>query len=140
MGELGEESIGRSVLEKDAEGRHRLAASRCPECGDVRTPRRDYCVNDGLPCERILLSGRGEIYEAVFVSVPPKGFDHRFWAGYIDLDEGARIFAQIACAEDEKPPSHGQRVEMTTLQIGVRAVLAPVFTRAPGQGERDAPG
>ena len=60
-----------------------------------------------------------------------EGFDTPFWAGYIDLDEGVRFFAQIACAEGEPRPQHGQRVQMNVEWIGSgdNQVLAPVFAR-----------
>jgi len=132
MIEVGIESLGRSVLEPDGSGELRIAASRCPECGDVRFPRREFCVNDGLPNDPVQLAGTGVIYEAVFVGVPPGGFDEPFWAGYIDLDEGVRLFAQIARADGEDAPTHGQRVEMQLREIGVRPVLAPVFVNADG--------
>jgi uncharacterized OB-fold protein len=135
---LGEESIGQAVLAEDEGGTLRLVASRCPDCGDVRMPGREYCVDHGIACDRILLSGRGVIYEAVYVSVPPEGFDRQFWTGYIDLDEGPRVFAQIACADGATPPAHGQRVRMRVEEIGIRPILAPVFRRV--EGELDAQG
>jgi uncharacterized OB-fold protein len=135
---LGEQSIGRAVLAEDGGGALRLVASRCPRCGDVRVPDRRQCVNDGVACEQILLSGRGVIYEAVYVSLPPEGFDRQFWTGYIDLDEGPRFFAQIECADGEEPPRHGQRVYLRVDEIGVRPILAPVFIR--DGGEPDAQG
>ena len=69
--------------------------------------------------------------EAVHIGVPPQGFDTSFWAGYIDLDEGARFFAQIACADGEPRPQHGDRVQMNVEWIGSgdNQVLAPVFAR-----------
>jgi uncharacterized OB-fold protein len=135
---LGEGSIGRAVMADDGGGTLRLVASRCPRCGDVRVPSRQYCVDHGVACERILLSGHGVIYEAVHVSVPPKGFDQEFWAGYIDLDEGPRVFAQIACADGEQPPAHGERVHLRVDEIGIRPILAPMFIRR--EGEPDAQG
>lgn len=129
MSELGVASLGFSVLQRDPAGQHRLAGSRCPGCGDVRVPRREFCVNDGLVCEHTLLAGTGTIYEAVLVSVPPTGFDAPFWTGYIDLDEGPRVFAQLAYTDGQAPLCHGQRVAMGAEAIGTRAVLAPVFHR-----------
>lgn len=131
MTELGELSVGDSVLERDADSRYRLRASRCPRCADVRVPPRGLCPNDSEPCTQTSLNGAGTIYEAVKVAIPPQGFDTPFWAGYIDLDEGVRFFAQIACADGESPPRHGQRVQMNVQLIGNadRRVLAPVFAR-----------
>ena len=131
MTELGELSLGASLLERGPDSRYRLRGSRCPRCADVRVPARELCPNDSTDCTPIGLTGAGKIYEAVNILIPPQGFDNPFWAGYIDLDEGARLFAQIACAEGESPPRHGDRVQMNVEWIGTgdRRVLAPVFTR-----------
>jgi uncharacterized OB-fold protein len=131
MTELGELSLRASLLERGADSRYRLRASRCPSCGDVRVPPRPWCPKDSTACAPIGLTGAGTIYEAVRIVIPPQGFDTPFWAGYIDLDEGARFFAQIACAEGESPPRHGDRVQMNVEWIGSadHRVLAPVFAR-----------
>jgi uncharacterized OB-fold protein len=131
MTELGELSLGYSLLERGTEGGYRLRASRCPRCGDVRVPARELCPNDSTRCTPVGLTGAGTIYEAVNVVIPPQGFDTPFWAGYIDLDDGVRFFAQIACADGEPPPQHGQRVQMSVEWIGNAGnrVLAPVFAR-----------
>jgi uncharacterized OB-fold protein len=131
MTELGELSVGDSVLERGADSGYRLRASRCPRCGDVRVPPRELCPKDSTSCTPTGLTGAGTIYEAVHVVIPPQGFDTPFWAGYVDLDDGVRFFAQIACADGESPPRHGQRVQMSVQWIGnvERRVLAPVFAR-----------
>jgi uncharacterized OB-fold protein len=131
MTELGMFSLGYPLLECTADGEYRLRGTRCPRCDDVRIPPRKFCPNDSTPCLPTGLVGAGTIYEAVNIVIPPQGFDSPFWAGYIDLDEGVRFFAQIACAEGEEPPQHGQRVQMNVEWIGSgdRRVLAPVFVR-----------
>jgi uncharacterized OB-fold protein len=94
-------------------------------------PPRELCPNDATQCTPTGLTGAGTIYEAVHIGIPPQGFDSSFWAGYIDLDEGVRFFSQIACAEGESKPQHGQRVKMNVEWIGSgdNQVLAPVFAR-----------
>ncbi|WP_317546387.1 Zn-ribbon domain-containing OB-fold protein [Rhodococcus globerulus] len=97
----------------------------------MRIPQRAVCCNHTVKTEPISLSGAGKIYEAVHIFLPPKGFDEPFWAGFIDLEEGPRFFAQIACAPDEGDPQHGEEVEMVIESIGSGEgqVLAPVFRR-----------
>ena len=131
MTELGELSLGASLLLRGPDSQYQLRASSCPRCGDVRVPQRRWCPNDSTACDEVGLSGAGTIYEAVNILIPPQGFDGPFWAGYIDLDEGARFFAQIACTEGEAAPRHGDRVQMNVEWIGTgdRRVLAPVFAR-----------
>jgi uncharacterized OB-fold protein len=131
MTELGELSVGASLLERGDDSRYRLRGSRCPSCGDVRIPPRRWCPKDSTSCNPLSLTGAGKIYEAVRIVIPPQGFDNPFWVGYIDLDEGPRFFAQIACAEGESPPRHGELVQMNVEWIGTpdHRVLAPVFAR-----------
>jgi uncharacterized OB-fold protein len=131
MTELGELSLGTSLLERVTGGGYRLRASRCPQCGDVRIPPRRWCPNDSTACAPTSITGNGTIYAAVNVVIPPQGFDTPFWAGYIDLDECVRFFGQIACHDGESAPAHGERVQMDVDWIGSaeRRVLAPVFTR-----------
>ncbi|PBC52052.1 hypothetical protein CJ179_01215 [Rhodococcus sp. ACS1] len=131
MKELGELSLGRSLLLQLDGQSPRLAASRCPSCGDVRIPQREVCCNHQVTCEPIQLSGLGTIYEAVHISLPPSGFDEPFWAGFIDLEEGPRFFAQIGCEPGEGNPEHGEVVEMFVEPIGSAEsqILAPVFRR-----------
>jgi len=128
---VGEASLGQSVLVEDEDGGHQLLASQCPECGDVRLPSRTLCPNDLSPCEPIRLQGTGVIYEAVRVGLAPQGFEAPFWVGYVDLDGGARFFAQIGCLDGERDPRHGDRVVMSVEPIGSteEGLLGPVFRR-----------
>jgi uncharacterized OB-fold protein len=131
MTELGELSLGYSLLERGADASYRLRASHCPRCGDTRVPPRQLCPNDSTVCTPTGLTGAGAIYETVNIAIPPRGFDEPFWAGYVDLDEGVRFFAQIGCDDAEDPPQHGDRVQMSVQWIGSadHQVLAPVFVR-----------
>ncbi|MGC0367044.1 putative OB-fold protein [Rhodococcus sp. 27YEA15] len=131
MNELGEVSLGRSLIVRHPGKEPALAGSRCPECGDVRIPMRTRCGNHPVDCEQFDVGGAGTIYESVHISIPPSGFENPFWAGFIDLDDGPRFFAQIACADGESAPKHGERVQMVVEAIGTAdaQVLAPVFKR-----------
>jgi uncharacterized OB-fold protein len=125
---VGDATLGHSVFNADGTA---LVGSRCPECGDTRFPGRKLCVNDLQECEACEFSGLGTIYEAVRVELAPGGFDAPFWVGYIDLDEGARLFAQIRWSE-ESTPCHGDRVQMHVEPVALRdePVLGPVFRKA----------
>src|ERR1700712_626075 len=69
--------------------------SRCPQCGEYRYPPRVLCVNDLTPMEKVAVSPRGTLVEAVWVERPPYGQAEPFWVGYIDMPEGTRVFAKI---------------------------------------------
>lgn len=128
---VGESSLGHSVFSDEGSGPLRLSGSRCPACGDIRLPPRTLCGNDLTACEPFELSGDGTIYETVQVSLAPQGFEAPFWVGYVDLDEGARYFAQIGWTEGDPDPGHGDRVTMSIEAIGTgnEPVLGPVFRR-----------
>jgi uncharacterized OB-fold protein len=61
----------------------------------------------------------------------PQGFEAPYWVGYVDLDEGARYFAQIGWNEGDPDPSHGDSVSMSVEPVGSGEdrVLGPVFRR-----------
>lgn len=128
---IGEASVGQALLVADELGGHRLLASQCPECGDVRLPPRQICPNDLSECEPLHLDGNGEIYETVRIGLAPQGFEAPFWVGYIDLDGGARFFAQIGWAEGEREPRHGDRVSMSVevLSSDGEPLFGPIFRR-----------
>ena len=137
MSYVGEHSIGRPIAQPDERGVPRLEGSRCPQCGDVRVPVRERCPNDLTACERFECSGRATVYEVVKVSLAPQGFQAPFWAGYVDLDEGARIFAQVTFGEDGRPPAAGDRVVLTLAPLTERdgeVVTGPLFRGAPADG------
>lgn len=129
MSYVGELSIGYSIfLDADAEFTQ-LVGSRCPMCGDVRFPARNLCPTDLAECQPHSIRGTGVIYEVVLVELAPLGFTAPYRAGYIDLDDGVRIFAQVA-TDGGRDPSSGDRV---TLSVGVvrvddgEPVLGPIF-------------
>ncbi len=127
---VGEASLGRSIFTGDSDSVPHLAASRCPLCGDVRFPARTLCPNDLTECDPYALSGDGTIYETVELSLAPKGFEPPFWVGFVDLDGGARVFAQIAAPDDgQSEPRHGDRVQLqiNVIQQGDNPLYGPGF-------------
>jgi uncharacterized OB-fold protein len=128
---VGESSLGISIVIEDENGQPALAASRCPECADVRVPPRSLCPMDRTPADVIAVTGAGTIYEAVELSMAPPGFDVPFWVGYVDLVEGARVFAQIERDEGQVDPAHGDEVRLEIKQVnaGDNPVFGPVFRR-----------
>jgi uncharacterized OB-fold protein len=79
------------------------------------------------------LGGRGRIYEVVRVALGPPGFPTPYWVGYVDLDEGIRIFGRIETERaGSRDPAHGDVVVLEFTELSAQAgnekrVLAPVF-------------
>jgi uncharacterized OB-fold protein len=128
---VGESSLGASIFVDDDLDNPRLAASKCPVCGDVRFPARSLCPNDLEECDPFEASGPGTVYEAVLILLAPQGFEAPYWVGYVDLDDGLRVFGQILHSPPDAVPTHGDRVEMSVgpLGVGDHAALGPRFRR-----------
>lgn len=131
MSIVGEKALGTRIFEPDAAGVDHLVGSRCPVCTDIRFPPRALCPIDLGPTERVLLADDGVVYAAVRIELAPKGFEAPYWAGYVDLPEGVRVFARIAMDDPEDRPMHGDTVSLTIDRMGdaVQQVLGPVFRK-----------
>lgn len=73
-----------------------LLASRCPDCGKVYFPARQFCP--GCVCEQleeIGLSNYGTLYTRTVVYIGVKGFDPPYILGWVDLPEQVRLITQI---------------------------------------------
>jgi uncharacterized OB-fold protein len=129
---VGEKSLGRSIFPTDVGCTDHVRGSRCPQCGDVRFPARVLCPNDLSECEDYLISGKGVIYEAVYVSVPPQGFGKPYWAAYVDLEHDVRIFAWVATENSERDPAHGDCVDLSVgmvTEFEEPPLYGPIFRR-----------
>jgi uncharacterized OB-fold protein len=129
---LGESSLGSPTVAV-GEDAVRLIGSRCPECGDVRYPARARCPHDLALCNEHLIDGAGTVFESVQMHLAPRGFDPPFHVGYIDLDDGARVFAQLDWRDQGVEPQHGDRVvvRLGVIRQGQESVSGPVFVPAP---------
>lgn len=95
-----------------------LSASRCPKCGKVYFPKKDFCppcmLEDGM--EEIAVSNEGILYTFSIVHMGVRGFKTPYVLGWVDLPrEKLRIAAQIvtdaplAAQETLRP---GQKVKL----------------------------
>jgi uncharacterized OB-fold protein len=126
---VGDGKVDKPII-AHREGRVALVASHCATCGDTRYPPRELCPNDLSPCEQIELKGLGAVYEAVRVELPPPGFPGPYWIGYVDLDEGVRVFAPIDMGD--AAPKHADRVvlDFRVVRSEPVPIIGPVFTIA----------
>lgn len=124
----GEHAQDQPVL-RQIDGAWRLVGSRCGTCGSVYFPPRRLCVEDLGECEPVPLSTTGSLYEASLVRIAPLGFTAPYWAGYVDLPEGVRLFAPLDWHADREP-RHGDPVVCTVRVVRSEPyeVLGPVFT------------
>jgi len=85
--------------------RYRLLGVTCETCGKNHFPKRLLCPK----CRRkgkmveIQYAGKGKVYSFTEVSAPPAGFEDQvpYILAVIELDEGARLTAQIVDAHKD---------------------------------------
>ncbi len=95
--------------------RYRLLGVRCDTCNTSYFPKRTICPH----CRRkgklneVKFAGKGKIYSFTEVSAPPEGFEDQipYVLAIIELDEGAKLTAQIVDAHKEDVKI-GSKVEM----------------------------
>jgi uncharacterized OB-fold protein len=73
-----------------------LQGSKCGHCGALAFPPRTVCAN----CRRtgqepIPLGSTGRLYTYAIVRQAPQGFPTPYVIGYVDLDEGVRVFTRV---------------------------------------------
>jgi uncharacterized OB-fold protein len=77
----------------------RLAASRCSTCGARACPPATVCATClGTDLEQTAISGAGVLYAYTVVHVAPAGRDVPYAVGYVDLDDGPRVFVALDVA------------------------------------------
>ena len=82
---------------REKDGRLSLIGMTCAHCGTRAFPARDVCSGCGRDdrLEEVELDSAGTLYTFSEVHVGPKGFPTPYVIGYVDLDAGVRVLAQI---------------------------------------------
>lgn len=97
----------------------RLIGSRCGSCGAFAFPKRMVCVKcravEGQ--EQVHLGPRGRLYTYALVRQAPEKFPTPYVIGYVDLDEGVRVFTQIE-ADDPAALRLGQQMQLIIGELG----------------------
>jgi uncharacterized OB-fold protein len=109
------------LMGEDGEGPY-LQGSSCSQCGFVTLGMRDLCPecwarNTMRP---VPIGRAGEVYSCTVIHQVPQGYDAPFAVGYVDVEQGVRVFAHL-----ERTPA--------TLQVGARVRL----TAAPLRRHQD---
>ena len=90
---------------------HKLMASRCADCGDMRLPPRAICPRcHSEDVEWAETSGHGKLAGFTVIYIAPTfmieqgyGRDRPYVSGIVELDEGLKISARITGVDAAKP-------------------------------------
>ena len=106
-----------------------LIGMACGACSARAFPYRDTCLNcgDAAHIERVALTGRGRLYAMTVIHHAAPGFQAPYAVGYVDLDDGVRVFTHLA----GEPADHHLDAPVTivaaTLPVGERGTMAATF-------------
>lgn len=96
MSQANESNLDK-MIEKGPDGEYSMIGSKCSKCGKVAFMEREICPAcknfDGH--KKILIGKKGKINNFTVAHVAPSGYKPPYIVGYVDLDEGPRIFATI---------------------------------------------
>ena len=102
----------REGLFEEVSGKGSLLGAKCKLCGQIIFPRREVCLNClSRDLERLNLSRNGKLYSFTIVLMPSEHFEPPYAIGWIELQEGVRIFSQIRCWQ-EHPLETGMDMEL----------------------------
>ena len=110
-----------------------LVGFRCKSCNHILPPLTlvcNYCYGEDF--ERLPLSRMGKLYSYTAVYQPHKHFKVPYFAGYIDLPEGIRLFAPLKEREG-KPFKVGMAMELIVEKLwdeDKHEVIGPKFQPA----------
>lgn len=89
------------ALEIDGDQVH-LIGSSCEACGAHAFPPRQVCAScRSAELRRVRLDGTGRLYTYAIVRQAPKQFPTPYIIGYVDLDEGVRVFTRVLTGSEQ---------------------------------------
>ncbi len=124
------------VFKAAADGTGELLGGACAACGQRHFPLREHCPRCGRALDACSLGGRGTLYTYTVVRVrPPLGLPAPYAVGYVDLEQGPRVFALLdPQAIDEF--TIGMPLTLRVAPLGVdlagKPCLRPCFTPRRG--------
>jgi uncharacterized OB-fold protein len=117
-------SLPGEAIASDASGRAVLIGSACRSCGARMFPAAPVCstcMSEDLTREA--MPRRGTLYSFTAVHVGPKNWQKPYMLGYVDLENGVRVFSHLRGAL-----TIGETVELTTAVIGQSESGAKITT------------
>ncbi|MBN1317375.1 MAG: Zn-ribbon domain-containing OB-fold protein [Anaerolineales bacterium] len=96
-----------------------LAGSRCEVCGAVLFPIREFCSSCGRrsSMKTIPLGRSGVLYSFSVAYVSPAGFDPPYAFGYVQLEQGLRLFSRLVDCDPPESLEIGTSLELTLAPI-----------------------
>lgn len=94
-----------------------LVGSECTRCGHCQFPGGaicPQCLSEAL--RELPLSPTGKLYSWTVVHVAPHGWDLPYAIGYVDLQEGVRVFSHLGGAPSDF--RHDMEVRVEPASIG----------------------
>ena len=105
-----------------------LIGSRCDSCGALAFPTRQVCATCGSTAlSRVRLGGKGRLYTFAIVRQAPKEFPTPYVIGYVDLDEGVRVFTRVVTGS-EKDLRLGMPMTLRAAPLPDGGTVAYAFT------------
>ncbi|MGH2784329.1 MAG: Zn-ribbon domain-containing OB-fold protein [Actinomycetota bacterium] len=118
--------LGPDLVER-ADGVWRLVGSACHACGARYFPQTTTCpACMGRDLGRVHLSEKGRLHSVTTVAVAPPGFQAPYRLGWVDLDNGPRVFGQIVPADGNEPRT-GADMTVSVAPIRVDPDGTPVY-------------
>lgn len=110
-----------------------LHGSRCGHCGHVMLGRRGHCSRcwavDGI--DSISLGRRGQVYSKTVIHAAPAGFAAPYTVGYVDIEEGIRVFAHLESGTEGPHIGDEVALDVTVLRrLEGEDLTGPVYRRA----------
>jgi uncharacterized OB-fold protein len=112
---------------RNEHGRPVLVGSRCNDCGALSFPRVAVCVkcmSESFAEEP--MPERGTLYSWTAVHVGPPHMHKPVTLGYVDLENGVRVFSHLA--SKGQPLAFNQPVKLTVAEVGRQADDRPIET------------
>jgi uncharacterized protein len=96
---------------------YRLEGQRCATCGAVQFPARAACsACRSSEVGPYRFSGRGTVFSFAEVAQAPRGFSGPYLVALVELEEGARVTAQLTDVDPDEVEI-GMPVEMVTRRL-----------------------
>jgi uncharacterized OB-fold protein len=111
----------------DRNGRPVLVGGRCNECGALVFPRVavcSTCMSESFTDEP--MPERGKLYSWTTVHVGPQRMHKPIMLGYVDLDNGVRVFSHLSAKG--QPLAINQSVRLSVARVGTEADGRPIET------------
>jgi len=116
---------GDAIADKD--GRPVLVGARCNDCGTLAFPRVavcSKCMSESFTDEP--MPERGRLYSWTTVHVGPARMNKPIVLGYVDLENGVRVFSHLASGG--RPLMIDQPVKLAVATVGKEADGRPIET------------